>query len=174
MIASDSKPVLESVSQSRQSSVLSAAPVLTSKGLTLLLVLMCLVPVVTITVLQITMPPVLPGTLKAEVALIDVPPPSYYETRLEDRTQFPTAALTVRNVGEENWTHLNVRINNGNYQIYEHGSPIEPGQERTFLLNRFVHRSGAVFDVGINRPSSVEIYARLPDKSRGTYECELN
>ncbi len=155
------------------SSVLADAPVLSRRGLTRLLILMCAVPIVTVTVLQITMPPVKPGYLKAECQFLEVPPRSYYMTPLEDRVPFPTAALMVKNTGPEPWTHLNIRINNGHYQIYEHGSPLEPGQERTFLLNRFVHRSGAVFDVGINRPDSVEIYARLPDRSRGTFEAEF-
>jgi hypothetical protein len=155
------------------STVLAEAPALSRKGLTRLLILMCTIPVVTVLILQLTMPPVKPGYLKAECRLVNVPPPAYYETPLEERIGFPTAAIIIRNTGEESWTHLNIRINNGHYQIYEHGSPLEPGEERSYLLNRFVHRSGAVFDVGVNRPSSVEIYARLPDRSRGTFEEEL-
>ncbi|MGI9517013.1 MAG: hypothetical protein ACR2NP_08215 [Pirellulaceae bacterium] len=156
------------------STVLADAPALSRKGLTRLLILMCVVPIATVLILQLTMPPVNPGSLKADCRLVNVPPAKYYETRLEDRISFPTAAIVVKNTGEESWTHLNIRINSGHYQIYEHGSPLEPGQERTYLLNRFVHRSGAVFDVGINRPYSVEIYARLPNQSRGTYERDLD
>lgn len=155
------------------SSVLNQAPALSRRGLTTLLIVMCTVPVVTVLVLHFTMPPVVPGSLSAECGLLEVPPASYYDTPLSERMSFPNAALVVKNTGDQSWTHLNIRINNGHYQIYEHGSPLEPGQERTFLLNRFVHRSGAVFDVGINRPYSVEIYARLPDRSRGTFEDDL-
>ena len=157
----------------RLSSMYAEAPALSRRGLTILLIVMCTVPIVTVTVLQLTMPAVYPGSLNAECRLLDVPPANYYETPYKDRVTFPTAVLIVKNTGDQSWTHLNVRINNGHYQIYEHRSPLEPGTERAFLLNRFVHRSGAEYDVGINRPYSVEIYARLPDRSRGTFETEL-
>ncbi len=156
------------------SSVLQQAPALSRRGLTTLLICMCTVPIVTVLVLHFTMPPVIPNSLSAECGLLEVPPERYYERDLSDRLEFPEAAIVVKNTGDQPWTHLNIRINNGVYQIYEHKSPLEPGQEREFLLNRFVHRSGAEFQVGINRPFSVEIYARLPDHSRGTYESELD
>ncbi len=160
--------------QRPMSSMMAAAPSLSRRGLTSLLVLMCIVPIGTVTVLQITMPPVKPNTLTAQVSMVDVPPPIYYERDLEDRLIFPDATLVVKNMGQQAWTHLNIRINGGHYQVYEHAAPLEPGHERSYLLNRFVNRSGAVFQVGITRPDSVEIYARLPDKSRGTYEGDLN
>ena len=163
------------VEDEQLSTVLANAPALSQRGLTRLLILMCVVPIVTVLALHFSMPPVKPGYLNAELGLVNVPPEAYYdETPLEERIDFPTAELVVKNTGEEAWTHLNIRINSGHYQIYEHGSPLEPGEERKFLLNRFVHRSGAVFDVGINRPYSVEIYARLPDRSRGTFEQDLD
>lgn len=153
---------------------LANAPGLTRKGLTRLLILMCVVPIATVLILHWSMPAVKPDYLQADCSFVNVPPPTYYEeTLLEDRIEFPNAELVIKNTGAESWTHLNIRINSGHYQIYEHGSPLEPGEERRYLLNRFVHRSGAVYQVGINRPNSIEIYARLPDKSRGTYEMEF-
>ncbi len=151
-----------------QSSVLQKAPILSRRGLTVLLALMCLVPVLTILALQLTMPPVHTGKLHAEVALRNVPPQVYYDLDADQRVPFPTASLVVKNRGNETWTHLNIRINR-HYQIYEHKYPIEPGQERGFLLDRFVSRTGAVFDVRLVQPKNVEIYARLPDKSRATH-----
>ena len=134
-----------SAEEEQLSTVLANAPALSQRGLTRLLILMCIVPIVTVLALHFSMPPVKPGYLKAELGLVNVPPTTYYnETALEDRIDFPTAELVVKNTGEEAWTHLNIRINSGHYQIYEHGSPLEPGEERKFLLNRFVHRSGAV------------------------------
>ncbi len=172
MSGSEPQAILKPPRQ-KESSVRAAAPRMTRRGLTWLLTVMCVVPLVTLVVLQLTMPPVRPGTLLAAVALKSVPPGSYYETPLDERRQFPNAAIEVTNTGEAPWTHINVRINNGHYQIYEHEIPLEPGKSRSFLLDRFVNRSGAVFDVGIVRPYNVEIYARLPDKSRGTFEQEL-
>lgn len=166
---------VRSNSSQPESSMRAAAPELTSRGLTSLLILMCTVPVVTIAVLWTVMPPVFPRTLNAEFSLADVPPKSYYEaTPLSERSEFPNAMLVIKNTGDQTWTHINVRINSGKYQIYETNDPIKPGEERRFKLNRFVHRSGAIFQVGINRPYSVELYARLPDRSRGTFEGELD
>jgi hypothetical protein len=149
------------------------APRLSSRGLTSMLVVMCLVPVVTLTVLQLTMPPVRPGYLRAEIGFRNVPPSSYYQLPLDQRLDFPEAEILVTNTMDVPWTNLNIRINNGNYQIYDHQVPIEPGQQRAFLLNRFVHRSGAIFQVGIVRPVNVEIYAALPDRSRATLDYRI-
>ena len=57
----------------------AAAPKLSRQGLIWLLTGMCLVPLVTLIVLQLTMPPVRPGSLSASVTLLSVPPASYYE-----------------------------------------------------------------------------------------------
>ncbi len=149
---------------------LSDAPSLSSRGLTILLVLMCLVPVVVITILQFAMPPVKPDFLRADIELRNVPPSSYYQLSLDERRDFPDAEVLITNTMDVPWTNLNVRINNGNYQIYDHDEPVLPGQQRGFLLNRFVHRTGAIYQVGLVRPSDLEIYAALPDRSRATLE----
>ncbi len=146
------------------------APELTSRGLTMMLIVMCLVPVVIITVLQLTMPPVRPGYLQAEISLRNVPPASYYQLPPDQRRQFPEAEILVTNTMDVPWTNLNIRINNGSYQIYDHEHPMEAGQQRSFLLKKFVHRSGAEFQVGFVRPVDVEIYGALPDRSRATFE----
>ena len=149
---------------------MAGAPALTSRGLTILLILMCLVPIITITVLQFTMPPVKPDYLQARIQLRNVPPTSYYQLSLDQRREFPDAEVLITNTMDVPWSNLNIRINHGNYQIYDHENPILPGQQRGFLLSRFVHRSGAVYQVGIVRPEHVEIYAALPDRSRATLE----
>jgi hypothetical protein len=136
---------------------------------------MCLVPVTIITILQVTLPPVKPNILKADATLRYVPPPSYYNTPADQRTTFPEAELVITNTMDVPWTNINVRINNGNYQIYDHGPALQPGEVRPYLLDRFVHpRSGAKFQVGIVRPYDVEIYAALPDRSRGTFETTFD
>lgn len=153
---------------------LAEAPALGSRGLTVLLLLMCLVPVVTIVALQIYMPPVNPGYLQAEIELRDVPPRSYYELSPDQRREFPEAEVLITNVMDVPWSNLNIRINHGHYQIYDHEFPIEPGQQRAFRLNRFVHRSGAVYQVGVVRPRHLEIYAALPDRSRATLDYSFD
>jgi hypothetical protein len=150
--------------------LIAEAPLLTSRGLTILLVLMCMVPVVVIIALQVLMPPVRPGYLRAEIELRNVPPPSYYELPADQRREFPEAEVLITNIMDVPWTNLNVRINNGHYQIYDHVFPLRPGQQRAFRLDRFVHRSGAVFQVGIVQPINLEIYAALPDRSRATLD----
>ncbi len=154
------------------SSKVRSAPVLTRRGLTTLLALMCFVPVITISWLQLTMPPVRPGELKAEVALQSVPPASYYELPTDQRTPMPLATIIVKNTGDEPWTHINVRINR-NYQIYEHNVPLQPGQARGFLLDRFVSRTGSTLNIRAERPKDVEINSRLPDGSRATFEQDF-
>ena len=149
------------------------APLLTARGLTIMLVIMCVVPIVIITVLQFTMPPVRPGFLKADISVRNAPPRSYYRLPPEQRREFPEAELLVTNLMDVPWTHLNIRINHGNYQVYDHVTPLGPGETRAFRLDRFVHRSGAEFQVGVVPPQNVEIYAGLPDRSRATLEYEL-
>ncbi len=169
-----SSPHPKSAASNPDVGLLAQAPRLSSRGLTILLIAMCLVPVVVITTLQFVMPPVRPGYLRADVELRNTPPASYYQLPLDQRREFPQAEVLITNTMEVPWTNLNVRINNGNYQIYDHNVPINPGQQRAFLLDRFVHRSGAVFQVGIVRPVNLEIYAALPDRSRATLDYSFD
>lgn len=166
------KPV--SAADNHHVGLMKEAPELTSRGLTAMLIGMCMVPVIIITVLQLTMPPVRPGYLQAEIELRNVPPASYYQLPPEQRREFPEAQVLITNTMDVPWTNLNIRINHGNYQIYDHEQPIEAGQQRSFLLNRFVHRSGTEMQVGLVRPTDVEIYAALPDRSRATLEYSFD
>ena len=148
-----------------ESTTIQQAPRLSRRGLIWLLGLMCLVPIVTIILLWRTLPPVFPGQLKAEIQFNNVPP-----TR--ERAAIPAAAIIVKNMGEQDWTNINIRINT-HYQIYEHGNPIAPGQERGYLLDRFVSRTGARYDISRVPLSHVEIYARLPNSARATFEQDI-
>ena len=133
---------------------------------------MCLIPVATIFWLWNTLPPVQPGTLEAEVRLEGVPPAVFYQQRYEDRPAIPGAMLIVKNSGPVPWTNFNIRINR-HYQIYEHNFAIEPGNERGFLLDRFVTRTGATLDVRYTQIKHVQIYARLPDARRATFDQDI-
>ena len=157
---------------SLQSLAVRAAPRLSKERLSLLLILMAITPVLTIIWLQAVLPPVKPGKLPAEASLYNVPPPSYFEQKVSERPTLPPASVIVKNVGDEEWTHINIRINR-NYQIYEYGAPLLPGSERNYRLDRFVSRTGATLDVSRVRINDIEIYARLPNRSRATFEQDF-
>jgi hypothetical protein len=73
----------------------------------------------------------------------------------------------VRNKSEQVWTMLNIQINNF-YQIYDR-VPLNPGEERTYELDRFVTRTGAMFDLRYNPVKNVRVYARRPTRDRATF-----
>ncbi len=149
------------------------SPRMTHHSLTIVLAVMCIIPVIIIGVLWSYMPPVFEKQLKAEVSAANLPAPEHYDIPLADRPELPSEGLLlVTNVGEKDWTQYNILINMqfaGSYQIYEHHEPIPAGQTKEFNLSSFVSRSGARFDLRYNPLKNVQIYARLPDASRATY-----
>ena len=155
----------------RSSSSLRATPHLTARGLTILLCLMCFVPVVTIFSLWQLMPPVHEGQLEASVSAVDLPPPEFYESKYADRPDWALGELVVKNNSDQDWTHLNIQINR-HYQIYDI-EPIPARGVRKYKLSRFVSRSGARFQVRYNTLKSVRIYARRPTRDRATFYYEF-
>ena len=156
----------------KQSNALTNTPQLSSSGLTRLLILMCIVPIVTIAALFWYMPPVFEGQLEASVTAEDLPAASYYDTHYTERAEVPTAVLVVHNESDQEWTHLNIQVNK-HYQIYEH-EPIPAGETRRFRLDRFVSRTGAKFEVRYNPLRYVRIYARRPTKDRATFATDFD
>ena len=154
-----------------ESSAMQASPRLSHRRLTLMLAIMCFVPVVTILTLWQMMPPVHEGQLEASVASVGIPPAAYYETHYSKRGEVPPGELLVKNESDQDWTHLNIQINR-HYQIYDI-EPIPAHSERTFRLDRFVSRTGARFQVRYNPLKSVRIYARRPTKDRATFFHEF-
>lgn len=155
----------------RSSSALRITPTLGPRGLSILLIAMCVIPIVTIFQLWRILPPVEEGTLQAAVAAAELPPSEFYELPYEDRTEVPPGKLLVRNLSDQDWTHLNIQINR-HYQIYD-TVPIEAGQTREFNLDRFVSRTGAPFKLQYNSLKYVRIYARRPTKDRATFEYDF-
>ena len=155
-----------------QSTVICSAPRLTSRGLTLLLAGMCAVPIATIAMLFYYMPPVHVGELQASISAEGLPPGSFYDLPYDQRTAVPDGVLVVQNDSEQEWTHLNIQINK-HYQVYDH-QPIPPGGVRRYRLDRFVSRTGALFQLRINPLRSVRIYARRPTKDRATFFTEFD
>ena len=155
----------------RSSGALQKTPQLSHRGLTLMLSLMCLVPVITIFFLWRMMPPVYEGQLEASVTAVGIPPAEFYVPHYSKRPEFNTGDLIVRNESDQDWTHLNIRVNR-HYQIYD-VEPIPAHGERTFKLDRFVSRTGARFQLRYNPLKSVRIYARRPTKDRATFYHEF-
>ena len=149
------------------------SPRLSTKSLTLLLGLMCLVPVATIFAIFNYMPPVHENTLQATVEGVDLPDSATYDLPFDDRpSPKKKGKLRVTNTGPDTWTNYNIRINRqfgDSYQIYEHHEPINAGETKEFELAEFVSRSGARFDLRYNPLRNVEIYARLPSSERATF-----
>lgn len=142
--------------------------VLTGCGLTILLFLMFTVPVVTIFALFWYLPPVHEGKLEAEIRLENVPPPSFYEMKIPDRPKIETAHVVVENLSDYDWTNFYVRVNR-HYEIFDQ-EPIPAGETRRYRLDRFIARVGAVLDIRLVQVKHVEIYARVPEGARFTFE----
>lgn len=141
---------------------------MTPFGLTVLLVMMCFIPIVTIFLLWKNMPAVYEGELEAAVSAKNLPPDSFYEVHFAERSAVEPGQLLVRNLSDQDWTHLNIQINH-NYQIYDI-APILAGETREFELGRFLNRTGARFQLRYNPLLYVRIYARRPTKDRATFE----
>ncbi|MEM7453022.1 MAG: hypothetical protein AAF456_01590 [Planctomycetota bacterium] len=157
----------------RQSSALDKAPILTPRGLTTMLALMCVIPVVTILGLWQMMPPVYEGQLEAAARGINLPPPSFYDEKYDERPEVAgPGELLVTNKSDQEWTHLNIQVNS-HYQIYD-VEPIPAGAQRSFRLDRFLSRTGAKFQVRYNPLKSVRVYARRPGGDRATFYYEFD
>jgi hypothetical protein len=154
------------------SSEQKTSPRLSHRGLTIMLALMCLVPVVTIFVLWKFLPPVIEGELEAHVYAEGLPSAEFYADEYYDRPPFAGGVLVVENRGDLDWTHLiNIQVNR-HYQIYD--SETFPAHSvKRYELDRFLNRTGARFSLRYNELKSVRIYARRPTKDRATYYREF-
>lgn len=149
-----------------------AAPKLNHKWLTILLTLMCLIPVTTIFSLWRYLPDVHEGQLQAEVYAKGLPPKEYYSTEYYKRLPISDGVLVLKNQSDVDWTHLNVQVN-GNYQIYDRETIPAHGQ-REYILGKFLNRTGAKFQLQYNELDRVRVYARRPTKDRATFEHKFD
>ena len=133
-----------------------AAPKLNHQWLTLLLMLMCLIPVTTILALWRYLPDVHEGQLQAEVHAEGLPPKEYYATEYYKRLPVSDGVLVLKNKSDVDWTHLNVQVN-GNYQIYDRDTIPAHGQ-REYDLGRFLNRTGARFQLQYNELNRCRLY----------------
>ena len=144
------------------------APQLSHRNLTIMLLLMCLIPVVTIAVLWGYLPAVHEGQLEANVVAKDLPDKDFYSVDYYKRPTWERGFLIVQNKSDLDWTHLEIRVN-GNYQVYDR-DPIPAHGERLYDLTRFLNRTGARFSLQYNELNRVRIYARRPTKDRATFK----
>lgn len=158
---------LPEVSPEFQSSARRNAPRLTHRGLTTLLIGMCLVPTIVVFSLWQYLPPVYEGQLEGDARTTNLPSDEFYARPFGDRERVTGGELHVLNKSDQIWTMLNIQINNF-YQIYDR-VPLNPGEERTYELNRFVTRTGAMFDLRYNPVKNVRVYARRPTRDRATF-----
>lgn len=155
----------------QRSTAMQRSPQLSSAALTRMLIGMCLLPIITIMALWYIMPPVAEGQLKCQFGAKDLPGADFYAIEYWKRDEYGLGELLVSNLGDEDWTHLNIQVNR-NYQIYDR-EPIPAGTTKVFELNRFISRAGARFSLRYNQLKSARIYARLPEGNRATYYCEF-
>ena len=153
------------------STEIAKSPWLSHRGLTSILVFMCLVPVVTIIALFQFLPPVFEGQLEASVSAEGLPSAEFYSVEYYQRPPFTGGDLIVKNDGDQDWTHLNIQVNR-HYQVYD-TDPIPAGTSKRFQLDRFISRTGARFSLRYNELKSVRIYARRPTKDRATFYFEF-
>lgn len=171
MIDSENSHPASSSAQFPRSTAMQRSPQLSSTSLTRLLIAMCLLPIITIMTLWYIMPPVAEGQLQCQFTAKDLPDEDFYAIEYWKRDEYNLGELHVSNLGDQDWTHLNIQVNRA-YQIYDR-EPIPAGTTKVFELNRFVSRAGARFSLRYNELKSARIYARRPKGDRATYYCEF-
>ena len=150
-----------------KSSFQQASPVLGRKRFILVMALLLTLPVGTVALIGLFLPPVQEGKLEAKIQAVGLPDPEFYQVKYNERPEFEGGFLLVTNTGEEEWTNFEITLNTF-YQIYDY-KPIKPGETVSFNLNRFISKMGAKFSLRYNEVRYVRIYARLPTKKRATY-----
>lgn len=161
----------DTANQLHDTAAVLQAPRLGHRALSVILIIMCLVPVITIYCLWQFLPPVYEGQLEAAVSAEQLPPADFYMVDYHKRPPYDAGILVISNLSEQDWTHLNIQVNK-HYQIYD-VAPIGAGETRKFELNRFLSRTGARFSVRYNQLKSVRIYARRPSRDRATFYHEF-
>ncbi len=156
----------------KTTTIVASAPVLSRRWLVILMAVMCCTPVITIFVLFRILPPVHEQELPAAVRFEGVPSAAYYETDVKQRAPVRQAILVLKNMGEEEWTNMIIRVNRS-YMAYEKDKPLKPGEERVFDLGRFQTRRAVFLDLKYRPISNVQVYARLPSGARATYDVDF-
>ena len=145
---------------------------LSRRWLTIMLGVMCVIPIVTISVLWQILPPVYEHQLDASVRLEGTPVSEYYELQVRDRPAIKGGIVIVKNESDEAWTNMIIRVNRS-FMAYEKDAPLEAGAERQFELSRFQTRTSNRLDLRYHQIKNIEVYARLPSGARATHETDF-
>lgn len=144
-----------------ESTAMRNSPRLTTNGLTVMLTAMCLVPVITIFALWQILPPPEEDKLEVEVTKVGVPDMDYYFQDIEDRKDVQDAYIVVKNKSETEWRHIFIKVNK-HYDVHDH-DPLKAGEERIYLLNKFVGRTSARYDLRQLPLHHIRIFAKQMD-----------
>ena len=157
-----------------EQNIVEQTPKLSPYALSGMLILMCIVPLATIAFLWLKLPPARVESLEAEIVPVNLLAEEEFRLPFDER-KFPSPppAVVVRNVGDEEWTLVNVRINNW-FEYYETHLPIPPGGEITVLLHFCRGKDGTPFDPLQQPLRQVRVFARLPAGYRATYTEEFD
>ena len=152
------------------------APRLTPLSLSVLLLVMCTIPLGTIAWLQVKLPPATISSLEARVTEINSLPDSIYDEPLYDRLLPEIGpSLIVENLGSEQWTMVNVRINNWFEFYYDRPvDSVELDGKVEVVLHTCRGKDGTPFSPLRQPVRTVRIFARLPSGKRATFEQKFD
>lgn len=137
-----------------------------------MLIAMFVIPIATVLTLWYYLPPVSMHTLDAVVTLKGMERAEEYDRR-ETIPSVPEPRVVVKNNGKDEWTQLIVEVNK-RYKVYRTDEVVPAGESIEFGLDYFMTREGLFFPPGQIDVKHVRVYARLPSKSRATFETDFD
>jgi len=154
--------------------IVENTPKLSPYALSVMLILMCIVPLATIAFLWAKLPPARVESLDAEIIPVNLLPPETFKQPIRQRV-IPSVlpSVIVRNVGDEEWTLVNVRVNNW-FEFYETHLPIPPGGEIEVPLHHCRGKDGTPFDPMQQPLRQVRVFAKLPAGYRATHSQDFD
>ena len=146
---------------------------LSSRGLTILLVFMCIIPVTFVLMLHFTWPPNEEGKLEADIRLSAHPGSEYYEQDIYQRQFIPEASIVLTNESDGPWRFIIITVNH-RFEIIDKEQPLEPGEQRRYLLSRFASKEGALFELRAQPVKNVRVFAKVESNKRYTKTVEFD
>ena len=160
--------------EKRSLNIVENTPKLSPYVLSMMLILMCIVPLATIAFLWAKLPPARVESLDAVIIPVNLLPAEVFAQPYDQRLFAPVPpSVIVRNVGDEPWTLVNVRINNW-FEYYETHLPIPPGGEIEVQLHLCRGKDGTPFDPLQQPLRQIRVFARLPAGYRATHSQEFD
>lgn len=141
-------------------------PKLSGRGLTMLLLLVCLLPLAVLTIYAVVHGPATDKSLPVEVEVTKRPVmlPSGEGAVLAD-------VVVIRNQAEFDIPNLTLDLN-GQYFLYQH-QPLKAGEELVLPQEIFSTKSNQRWVPGLYPLTEVNVTGRLPSGARGVIEHEV-